>query len=229
MYGITVRKMKIKAVIFDMDGVILDSEKLYVRFWREAGRACGYPFEEKHALAIRSMARKFAVEKLQGFFGKDFDYDAVRNKRIELMNRYVEENGIEAKPFAEEILKYLKRHGYKTAVATATPPERTQKYLKRAGLYDYFDELISASMVKNGKPAPDIYKFASKRLGFNENECIAVEDSPNGVESASSAGCVTVMAPDMDKPDFETVKKVYRVAENLRELKNIIEEINEEW
>ncbi|MCH5303963.1 MAG: HAD family phosphatase [Ruminococcus sp.] len=218
--------MKIKGVIFDMDGVILDSEKLYVRFWSEAGRACGYNFERKHALAIRSMARPFAVSKLKSFFGDDFNYDDVRNKRIELMSEYIEKNGIDTKHYAEEILSYLKENGYKTAIATATPPERTEKYLKQVGLYDYFDELISASMVENGKPAPDIYKFASAKLSLSPENCIAVEDSPNGVQSASSAGCVTVMVPDMDSPDDEVIKKVYRVADNLKELENIIEEIN---
>ena len=96
-----------------MDGVLLDSEKYYVRFWSEAGKACGYPFENKHALAIRSMARPYAIERLKGFFGESFDYDMVRNKRIELMDEYVNENGIELKPYAEYILNYLKEKGYK--------------------------------------------------------------------------------------------------------------------
>ena len=99
--------MKIKGVISDMDGVILDSEKLYVRFWCEAGQFYGFPFERKHALGIRSMARPFAIERLQGWFGDSFDYDTVRNKRIELMNAYVEKHGIEAKPDAEKLLSYL--------------------------------------------------------------------------------------------------------------------------
>ena len=97
----------VKGVISDMDGVILDSEKLYVRFWCEAGKFYGYQFEERHALSIRSMARPFAIERLQGFFGEDFDYDAVRNKRVELMDKFVEQNGIEAKPGAETLLQYL--------------------------------------------------------------------------------------------------------------------------
>ena len=100
----------IKGVLFDMDGVILDSEKLYVRFWCEAGQACGFPMERKHALGIRSMARPYAIEKLQGWFGESFDYDEVRNKRIELMNAYVDVHGIEPKPQAEYLLPYLKEN-----------------------------------------------------------------------------------------------------------------------
>lgn len=208
--------MGIKAVIFDMDGVILDSEKLYVRFWCEAGRACGYPFEEKHALAIRSMARKYAIERLVGFFGEGFDYDKVRNKRIELMNAFVDENGIEPKPYAEEVLSKLGSAGYKIALATATPADRAREYLERVNLLKYFDEVFSARMVKNGKPAPDIYLYAAENLGLKPSQCLAVEDSPNGVRSASSAGCVTVMVPDMDEPDEETRALADYVEEDLR-------------
>ena len=88
----------IKGVISDMDGVMLDTEKLYVRFWCEAAQFYGFPMQKEHALGIRSLARQFAVEKLKGWFGEDFDYEAVRNKRIELMNKYVAENGLNQNP-----------------------------------------------------------------------------------------------------------------------------------
>ena len=216
--------MKINAVIFDMDGVILDSEKVYIRFWSEAGKACGYPFEKKHALAIRSMARPYAIEKLKSFFGEEFDYDTVRNKRIELMEKYVDEYGLEKKPYSDYILKYLKDNGYKVALATATQTEKAKKYLERAGLLEYFDEIVSAHMVKNGKPAPDIYEFAAEKLGFNPENCMAVEDSPNGAQSAISAGCVTVIVPDMDEPEGEILNKVYKVIDNLSEIENLLKE-----
>lgn len=213
--------MKIKAVIFDMDGVILDSEKLYVRFWCEAGRACGYPFEVKHALAIRSLARPFAIQRLQGFFGEGFDYDEVRNKRIEIMEDYVEQNGIDLKPYAEYTLKELKKRGYKIALATATPPERAQRYLTRSGLYDYFDKIICSAMVKLGKPEPDIYLKACEEVGFLPEECIAVEDSPNGIQSAYRAGCRAVMVPDLDEADDATREMTYAVVKDLKELLDI--------
>lgn len=216
--------MKINAVIFDMDGVILDSEKVYIRFWCEAGKACGYPFEKKHALAIRSMARPYAIEKLKSFFGENFDYDLVRNKRIELMGKYVDEYGLEKKPYSDYILKYLKDKGYKAALATATPAERAKKYLKRVELLDYFDEIVSAHMVKRGKPAPDIYEYAAEKLGFNPENCMAVEDSPNGAQSAISAGCVTVIVPDMDEPKGDVLNKVYKVIDNLSEIEYLLRE-----
>ena len=141
--------MRIKGVISDMDGVILDSEKLYVRFWCEAANFYGYPMRREHALSIRSMARPFAIERLESYFGSGFDYDAVRQKRVELMDRYIEENGIEAKQGALELLRFLKGSGYAVALATATPVERAERYLQKVGLLQYFDKIISARMVKN--------------------------------------------------------------------------------
>ncbi len=214
--------MKIKGVISDMDGVILDSEKLYVRFWCEAGQFYGFPFERKHALGIRSMARPFAIERLQGWFGDSFDYDTVRNKRIELMNAYVEKHGIEAKPDAEKLLSYLKEKGISVALATATPKDRAEEYLRRVGLLQYFDEVVSARMVKNGKPAPDIYLFAAEKLGLKPEECMALEDSQNGIRSANTAGCKTVMVPDLDGPTGEIMPLLYDVADGLWDVVRIL-------
>lgn len=215
----------VKGVISDMDGVILDSEKLYVRFWCEAGKFYGYPFEERHALSIRSMARPFAIERLQGFFGKDFDYDAVRNKRVELMDKYVEQNGIEAKPGAETLLRYLKEKGIKTALATATPADRAEKYLEMVGLLNYFDEICSARMVKNGKPAPDIYLYAAEKLDLPPSECIALEDSQNGIRSAHAAGCKTIMVPDLDQPTQEIKPLLFDTADGLEDVIRIIDSV----
>lgn len=216
----------INGIIFDMDGVILDSEKLYVSFWQKAGLECGYDWQIRHSLAIRSLARPYAIERLRGFFGEDFDYDKVRNRRIELMNAYINVNGIEPKPFARETLSLLRKSGYKIALATATPEDRAREYLEKIDALKYFDEIVSAHMVKRGKPEPDIYLYASKRLGLLPRECVAVEDSPNGIQSAFKAGCVPVMIPDMDEPDESTRKIVYRVLPSLADLKGLLEEMN---
>lgn len=214
--------MKIKGVISDMDGVILDTEKLYVRFWREAANFYGYPMERSHALSIRSMARPLAIERLKSYFGEDFDYYAVHNKRIELMDKYIEENGIEAKPGAELLLAYLKENGYRVALATATGYERTKEYLERLGLFKYFDEIVCAAMVEHGKPEPDIYLYAAEKLGLRPQECIALEDSQNGIKSASSAGCKTVMVPDLDEPADEIKPLLYDVADGLESVIEIL-------
>ena len=218
--------MNIKGIISDMDGVILDTEKLYVRFWCESANFYGYPMQTEHAMSIRSMARPLAIEKLKGYFGEDFDYHAVHAKRIELMDKYIEENGIKTKSGAKKLLTFLKENGYKTALATATPIERAKDYLNRVDLLKYFDIITSAKEVENGKPAPDIYLYASQKLGLNPRECLALEDSQNGIKSASSAGCKTVMVPDLDGPTDDIKPLLYDIAENLCDVIRILHEGN---
>ena len=208
----------IKGVISDMDGVILDSEKLYVRFWCEAANFYGFPMNREHALSIRSMARPFAIEKLQGYFGAEFDYDSVREKRIELMDAYVSQHGIEAKKGAQKLLGFLKENGYKVALATVTPAQRAEEYLRRVDLLKYFDYVASARMVKNGKPKPDIYLFAAEKLGLKPEECLALEDSVNGVRSAAAAGCKTVLVPDLDNPEEQLKPLLYGTADGLEDV-----------
>ncbi len=213
--------MKIKGIISDMDGVILDTEKLYVRFWREAASFYGFPMTLEHALGIRSLSGKLAEEKLQGWFGKEFDYNAVRQKRIELMDEFVNQNGVEPKPGAKALLSYIKDNGYALALATATPVDRAGRYLKSVELYSFFDQIVSAREVKRGKPAPDIYLCAAKRLGLDPKECIALEDSQNGIRSAFAAGCKTIMVPDLDQPTEEIMPLLYGVANGLEDVINI--------
>lgn len=204
-----------------MDGVILDTEKLYVRFWREAASFYGFPMNLEHALGIRSLSGKLAEEKLQGWFGKEFDYNAVRQKRIELMDEFVNQNGVEPKPGAKALLSYIKDNGYALALATATPVDRAGRYLKSVELYSFFDQIVSAREVKRGKPAPDIYLCAAKRLGLDPKECIALEDSQNGIRSAFAAGCKTIMVPDLDQPTEEIMPLLFGVANGLEDVINI--------
>ena len=213
--------MKIKGIISDMDGVILDTEKLYVRFWREAASFYGFPMTLEHALGIRSLSGKLAEEKLQGWFGKEFDYNAVRQKRIELMDEFVNQNGVEPKPGAKALLSYIKDNGYALALATATPVDRAGRYLNSVELYSFFDQIVSAREVKRGKPAPDIYLCAAKRLGLDPKECIALEDSQNGIRSAFAAGCKTIMVPDLDQPTEEIMPLLFGVANGLEDVINI--------
>ena len=214
----------VKAVIFDMDGVLIDTEKWLTKYWCQAAGEAGFPMEMKHALAIRSLAGKYAEQYLQGIFGDDFSYWEIRERRKELMREHLKKHGVEKKQGADELLDYLREHKIKTAVATATDLPRTRSYLTEIGIYDKFDEIICASMVENGKPKPDIYLYACKRLGLTAGECIAVEDSPNGVRSASSAGLRTIMVPDLTEPDEEIKKLIAAKAHSLYDVILMLED-----
>ena len=208
----------VKAVIFDMDGLLLDTEKLLIRFWIEAANEAGFPMTREQALSIRSLHRSFAIPYLQGLFGEGFDYFKIRSRRMELIEEYLSKNPLELKDGAVELLEYLNGNGFLTAIATATDYERTSDYLTRVGIFDRFDRIVCATMVERGKPAPDIYLYAAEQLGLAPSECMALEDSPNGVKSACGAGCRTVMIPDLTKPDKELDGAVFETAGSLKDV-----------
>lgn len=218
----------VKAVIFDMDGLLLDTEKLLVRFWVRAANEAGFPMEREHALAIRSLHRKFAIPYLRGLFGEKFDYVKIRSRRMELMNEYLSQNPLELKHGAKELLAFLNGNGIPAAIATATDLERTRDYLTRVGIFGCFDKIVCATMVGEGKPKPDIYLYAASQLGLEPRECMALEDSPNGVRSAASAGCVTVMVPDLTPPDGELSDLAYACAGSLEDVIGLINEVDSE-
>ena len=216
----------IKAVIFDLDGLILDTEKLLVKFWCQAANAAGFPMQTEHALHIRSLGRKFAIPYLSEIFGPEFDYMKIRSRRMELMAEHIREHGLEKKPGLEELLSYLQRNRIPAAVATATDKNRAEEYLQQTGLLHYFSNFVCSTMVDNGLPMPDIYLFAAARLGLKPQECMALEDSPNGIYAASSAGCVTVMVPDLTEPDDEVLPLIYTSAESLADVPAIIKQLS---
>lgn len=213
----------IKAVIFDMDGLVLDTEKLLVKYWCQAANEAGFSMQREHALNIRSLARKFAIPYLQGLFGGDFDYVKIRSRRMELMAQHLSEHGLETKPGITQLLDFLDEKKIPAAIATATDIQRTEDYLGRVGLLGRFSRIVCAAMVESGKPKPDIYLYAAQQLGLPPEECMALEDSPNGVRSASSAGCVTVMVPDLTQPDEELMGLIFAKADTLADLPAIIE------
>ena len=209
-------------VLFDMDGLVLDSEVLYTRFWREAAHALGYPMTVEQSLGMRSLGKALGQPYLESLFGSGIDYTTVRNKRIELMSAYVAEHGIAPKPGICELLDYLEEAGIPAAIASSSPMDAIEKHLAAVNLKHRFQKLCSAHSIPNGKPAPDIYLLAASELGLTPEECLALEDSPTGILSAYRAGCLPVMIPDLDQPGEDTMKLLFAKADSLTDIIHIL-------
>lgn len=225
--GITIYKQtdtpQIRGVLFDMDGLVLDSEKLYTRFWMEACHFYGFPMTREQALRMRAANSRLSEANLHEFFGPAANYKQIRAKRIELMDAHVAKNGVEPKPGIYELLDYLQENGISSAITSSSPTDRIQAHLGSLGLYHRFDKVCSGYDVPWGKPAPDIYLKGAAVLGLRPEECLALEDAPTGILSAYRAGCVTVMIPDQDQPTPEVEKMLYAKADTLEDIIDLLQ------
>ena len=213
----------VKAVLFDLDGTITDTERIYFRKWVQAAHQLGYGgFSVQEALDLRSLNHVDAAVMLRERFGPEFDHEAVHKRCGELVDQEITATGIPLKPGVMEILSFMKEKGIRNAVVTATAVERAKKRLTSLGLYDQFDRVISAHEVPKGKPHPDPYLYACEVLGEEPGDCIAVEDSPNGIRSAYQAGCRCVMIPDLTEPEGDISEMLTACVPSLMGLQELL-------
>lgn len=216
----------IRGILFDMDGLVLDSEVLYTRFWREAAHSLGYPMTEAQSLGMRSLGKNLGQPYLESLFGPSVDYTTLRNQRIERMNAWVQIHGIPPKPGIFELLDYLEANGIAAAITSSSPMESIEKHLSAVNLKHRFQKLCSGHDIPNTKPAPDIYLLGARELGLKPEECLALEDSPTGILSAYRAGCLSVMIPDLDQPGEDTKQLLFAKADSLTDIIDILKAQN---
>lgn len=213
----------IKAVVFDMDGLMFDTEKLTVQALDYAGEKIGigkmgHMVYKTLGMNIKSSMNIFIEE----YGGKIAEEDFTEYIR-EFFNDYFNRHGIPLKMGLIELLSYLKANNYKIAVATSSNKETALNHFKRTNITEYFDVIVCGDMIKNSKPAPDIYLKASELLGVMPSECLALEDSPNGIRSAFSAGLKPIMIPDLIEPTKEIIDLLHSKLANLNEVINLLD------
>ncbi|MBQ8167532.1 MAG: HAD family phosphatase [Lachnospiraceae bacterium] len=207
-----------KAVVFDMDGVIFDSEKRVVECWKVIADKYGVPDIEAACRECFGCNQVVAKERFLKRYGEDFPYVEYKKEMSDLFHERYDNGNLPMLPGVVEILEFLKANGKRIALASSTRRVSVESGLTWAGIIDYFDAIICGDMVSRSKPEPDIFLKACEALGVSPSEAYAIEDSYNGIRAAHRGGLLPIMVPDMMEPDKEMEELSVAILGSLNEV-----------
>ena len=216
-------KKTITAVVFDMDGVLFDTERIYMECWREAAEPTGLKNVDeisKACIGRTLQGTKEVFEAAKAEQGIDISFEELHEDCSRRFKEKEERDGLPEKPGVHEILEYLKKQGIPVALASSTRKAAVMEHLDRAGITSYFQKIICGDMVEHGKPAPDIYLKALDELNLKKDEAVVVEDATSGIESALAAG-LRVVARDASRYHADQ-HKADMILSDLNELIEVI-------
>lgn len=190
---------KISGVVFDMDGLMFDSERIVQLSWDIAGEQMGYGKLGGHIVNTLGFNREKREMYFKEVYGEHFPFEKFQELYRKAFYEYVDVHGLPVKKGLHELLEILKQRGIPMAVATSSSREHALGNLKKEEIEDYFSAVITGNMVAEAKPSPEIYEKACKALQVDPRETLALEDSYNGIRSAHGAGMITIMIPDLLK------------------------------
>lgn len=197
------RNILYKAVVFDMDGVIFDSERAVMQCWEEVASRHNIPNIEKAILACTGTTMVRTREIMLNLYGADFPYDEYARESSAIFHSRYDGGRLPMKPGVKELLTFLKEHDKKIALASSTRQQVVTDELRDAGVIEYFDRIICGDMVSRSKPAPDIFLKACEELNISPSDSYAIEDSYNGIRAAHAGGLHPIMIPDLLPADEE--------------------------
>lgn len=214
---------RFRAVVLDMDGLMLDTERIAVECWIESAHASGWEISRETCLTMVGLDHRASRQKLLDPLGRNFPLDEVSKRgRVRYLERLRGE-GVGLKPGIVELLDWLDSRGVPKAVATSTMHELALEKLELAGLRERFATIVCGDQVPKTKPAPDVYVEASSQLGVDPRLCIALEDSDIGLRAAHEAGLACIVVPDMQLPRAEYASLAHAVVGSLAEARGVIE------
>lgn len=208
----------IKAVIFDMDGLIFDTERIAAKGWKSAGRQLGFTIDEPQLCQMRGRTASAGRQLFKEWYGDSVSYDEGRKIRTAYLEQYIRNHGTPVKTGLKELFAYLKENGYPKALATSSSRETAVWYFECAGLDFDFDQSVCQGEVVNSKPAPDIFLKAANKLGLPPENCLVLEDSFSGVQAGTAAGCHVIMVPDLQEPDSKVCDMCDMVCRTLQDV-----------
>ena len=216
----------IKAILFDMDGTLIDDEKFTISSKIIEGKKYGYIVKRKDVLMSLGMSRESSRKHFRSIYGEDFPVDELAYQRFAYILNSMKKNGIKLKPYVKKIIRFCKQNDINIGICTSTTREKVIEYSKYGDLFEHFDFIVTGDEIKNGKPSPDIFLKGLELSKVNKEECLVIEDSNIGVEAALNAGLEVIMIPDLVRPLGKTLINRVKVYKNLNEVIEFIKEIN---
>lgn len=214
--------LSLQGVVFDVDGVLFDTERLTNQTWLAVGTEMGWPQIGEHYLEFVGQNRTDAFQRMTDLFGPEFPREEFMRRCSGQNQARMEREGVPIKPGVVELLDFLKDRKIPMALATSTGRERTLRRMEMTGLGPYFSAIITGDQVVHSKPDPEIYQIACRALGTNPAQTIAIEDSRNGILSAYAAGMKVIMVPDMIPPTPELDALLFQRCASLLEVRDFL-------
>lgn len=214
----------IECVIFDMDGLILDTERLSFEAWRDILKKYGRVMTREDYASLMGITHDNVINKLKEIYGQELPMAELYEEKSKDVFKFMRENGVPVKTGIYELLDFLVEKNYKLALATSTNREKAVYLLERAGIKDKFNTMVFGDEVINSKPHPEIFLKAAERLGIAPEKCIVLEDSPAGIEAAYRAGMKGIHIPDLKMPDEKINKYAYKIFNSLLDVRDYLRE-----
>jgi len=215
----------LELIIFDMDGLMFDTERLSFTCWRQAAFHYGYAIDEQMYTKVMGSNVVRGKEIFLEHLGKDFPYEIIRSEKLKNSEKVLKSNGVPIKEGLYELLDYIEHLNLKKAVATSTSRDRTLELLRMAGINNRFDHVLCGDEIENSKPHPEIFIKVAMNLGCLPGKCLVLEDSEAGILAAHRAGMISIMIADMKEPDEEVKLLPIKQMKSLTDVRLFIEEL----
>ena len=213
----------IKAIIFDMDGLMIDSERVTFEGYQEMLKKMNLTMDEEFYITLLGKPVKCIYQRFYDVYGQDFPIESVIKDVHQYMAERFKNEGVPLKKGLVSLLTYLKDHDFKTIVATSSNRDRVDDILRSADIEKYFDDSICGDEVTKGKPNPEVFIKSCQKLGVKPEEAIVIEDSEAGIQASSAANIKVICIPDMKYPEEEFAKKTYKIFKDLDEVKDFFQ------